>query len=498
MNPNIPLGLATYFLSALRGSLWLVGDAYVLLLPEFGSNTNVGIMEGAAGIVNIFAAGFGGVVVDKVSRSSVLRISAALSVVVTGVMAFAVLYLPHHATTKSVYIALVAASVLSGINRGLFLVAFEALFGDSTPSGSARVRYYVWKQAAATTGLAIGPFIAVACFLLTHDSWTQPELIVVILVCAAVGLIQGFMQLFFRDMPYEPGLDQTSPEQPQPQPRSSEAISAPLLHQSQPSAPDTSSPTMVINTISGTLTPSVRRRPSAAYVAPLIGLSNLALGLGSGVAYKFIPLFCLSTLGLSPIATHAMIGGMQAVATVLGLAATRFARHVGAIGVTVAYMVISVAGLAAVCASRDLQLGTGTIVAAMVVRGSFANACGGLTGSVLNDHISAKNRGKWSIVSQLSRCTWSASAFVGGVLVDATHSYERTFLMPLGCHIVAICLLLPLLVIVKPGAPPTKQHLRDSADRCNAPEAAGSMSDSSVTPLPHIPPVPSLRSSVAA
>ena len=63
MNPNIPLGLATYFLSALRGSLWLVVDAYVLLLPEFGSNTNVGIMEGAAGIVNIFAAGFGGVVV---------------------------------------------------------------------------------------------------------------------------------------------------------------------------------------------------------------------------------------------------------------------------------------------------------------------------------------------------------------------------------------------------------------------------------------------------
>ena len=56
--------------------------------------------------------------------------------------------------------------------------------------------------------------------------------------------------------------------------------------------------------------------------------------------------------------------------------------------------------------------------------------------------------------------------------------------MPLGCHIVAICLLLPLLVIVKPGAP-TKQHLRDSADCCNALEAAGSMSDSSVTSATH-------------
>ena len=184
------------------------GRAYVLLLPEFGSNTNVGIMEGAAGIVNIFAAALVGWLLTRF-RSSVLRVSAALSVVVTGVMAFAVLYLPHHATTKSVYIALVAASVLSGINQNV-PGGVRGFLGDSTPSGSARVRYYVWKQAAATTGLAIGLFIAVACFLLTHDSWTQPELIVVILVCAAVGLIQGFMQLFFRDMPYEPGLDQTS------------------------------------------------------------------------------------------------------------------------------------------------------------------------------------------------------------------------------------------------------------------------------------------------
>ena len=139
---NVPLGLATYFVACVRGSLWMVVDAYVLLLPDgFGTNTNVGIMEGAAGLLNIVTAALTGIVVDRISRVCVLRLSAVLSIAVTAVMAVAVLYLPDHATTKVVYLALVSASALTGINRALFLVAVEALFGDSTPQGAARIKY---------------------------------------------------------------------------------------------------------------------------------------------------------------------------------------------------------------------------------------------------------------------------------------------------------------------------------------------------------------------
>ena len=46
---NIPIGLIAFAVSAVRGSLWMVVDAYVLKLPHgFGTNTNVGIMEGVS------------------------------------------------------------------------------------------------------------------------------------------------------------------------------------------------------------------------------------------------------------------------------------------------------------------------------------------------------------------------------------------------------------------------------------------------------------------
>ena len=77
------------------------------------------------------------------------------------------------------------------------------------------------------------------------------------------------------------------------------------------------------------------------------------------------------------------------------------------------------------------------------------NAIGGLQGAVLNDHITAKNRGKWSILQNLSKTTWSGAAFAGGALVDAI-GYERTFLLPLGFHCFAVLVLLPILRAVPP------------------------------------------------
>uniref|UniRef100_A0A7S2BK03 Major facilitator superfamily (MFS) profile domain-containing protein n=1 Tax=Haptolina brevifila TaxID=156173 RepID=A0A7S2BK03_9EUKA len=80
------------------------------------------------------------------------------------------------------------------------------------------------------------------------------------------------------------------------------------------------------------------------------------------------------------------------------------------------------------------------------------NAIGGMTGAVLNDHVSTANRGKWSIITQLSRSTWSGSALMGGLLVDRI-GYRQTLLVPLGCHIAATLVLVPLVRVTKPKAP---------------------------------------------
>ena len=134
------------------------------------------------------------------------------------------------------------------------------------------------------------------------------------------------------------------------------------------------------------------------------------------------------------------------MATALGFVAKRFAARVGPIGASVSYMLIANSGFLAICLSGPdlLDLPVWAVVVAILVRGAFMNAIGGMTGSVLNEHITSANRGKWAVVGQIGRCTWSGSAFVGGLLVDRI-GYRQTLLVPLGCHVTAMLLLTPLM-----------------------------------------------------
>ena len=423
-HPNVPLGLLAFWLSQLSSSLWFIVDAYILLLPDgVGSNTNVGIVEGVTGVANLVAAMASGITADRFSRVLVMRVSSALSVLAAVTMLIAVLYLPQHSSTQTVYLAIGAAGILTGFFRGSFYVSFEAIFGDCTPQGEERVRYYVWKQAAGTLGLALGPLLAVLCFALTNDSWTQSEMKVVIVVCAATMLIMAGVQLCFQDVHVDSETEGS-------------LLDANTLDSHElPSPGEYADP------------PAKSTWVTEQVVAPLIGLNCVLIGLGSGITYKYIPLFCLKTLKLSPIATNAIVSGMQIVATVLGFIALRIAKRTGPIIlVDVVYMLISITALTIISLSSDLDLSTTTIGAAIVVRGAFINACGGLTSSVLNDHVSDENRAKWSVVSELANCSWSGAAFVGGVMVDNV-GYEHSFLVPIGCHSLATICLLPLLML---------------------------------------------------
>lgn len=105
--------------------------------------------------------------------------------------------------------------------------------------------------------------------------------------------------------------------------------------------------------------------------APLIGLNCVLIGLGSGITYKYIPLFCPKTLKLSlgPIATNAIVSGMQIVAIVLGFIALKIAKRTGPNLVDVVYILISISALTSVYLAIDLELSTTTIGAAIVARG---------------------------------------------------------------------------------------------------------------------------------
>jgi len=365
-----------------------------------------------------------------------------------------------------------------------------ALFGDSTPN-NARSRYYARKQACITLGLATGPLIAVIIFLLLSDTWTQPELTVVMTASAVLGVAVSVVMLSFRERaraspadPVESHINTTGqhgrssayaeallddalrPAQPAEQ--HSEPLAEPTAQSThspppppQPPPPPPLPPlplhpgTPAVNAARDALLGDRVIEPAwgwsrccglrARHVPHLIALSNLLQGLGSGIAYKFVPIFCWKELGLRPVATYAIVAGFQMAATLLNFVVRRLASALGPMGAVTVFMSGGCTALAIViwCYS------TPVVVVALLVRGSLMNSIAGTLGATLNDHVGKANRAKWNVVQQFGMATWSGSAFAGGALSDL-YGYRHAFLFTLGFHVLATLALLPAIPLVPP------------------------------------------------
>ena len=59
-------------------------------------------------------------------------------------------------------------------------------------AGSLAYKYFtdatIDGALGATVGLAVGPLLAIACFALSHDTWTMPELTAVVLVGGGINI----------------------------------------------------------------------------------------------------------------------------------------------------------------------------------------------------------------------------------------------------------------------------------------------------------------------
>ena len=124
----------------------------------------------------------------------------------------------------------------------------------------------------------------------------------------------------------------------------------------------------------------------------------------------------------------------------------RLSKRTGAIPAALLYMACSISGLVVVCVPSRYGLPLPVVIGGMLMRGAFMNSVGGLTSSVLNDHVSDANRAKWSTATMASRSCWSGSALLGGWMVDQI-GYRTTFLLPLGMHVASMLCLTPLLLV---------------------------------------------------
>lgn len=312
---------------------------------------------------------------------------------------------PH---AGAVFLALCGAAALSGVIHGVFSVASNALLGDSTTI-ARRNRVFVWKQACTTAGMTFGPSVAVVCFLLTHNTWTAPELTVVCLACAALGVPLALCMFLFTDVrvPLVPSEALLAGAQPHSDEATTVGATSSTINAA---AAEPASAVVAVHAAVGggrggaeddaAAEPSRRPPPSRClhrWVAPLIALCDVFTGMGSGIVYKFVPLFLLSDLALPPITVQAVVASFQFAATLIGCTSPPVQRWIGPMGTVVVYRALACASLAAVAFSERLHLSTPLVVGCCVVRGAFMNAVGGITEAVLVDHTSARHRGKWQV-----------------------------------------------------------------------------------------------------
>ncbi|CAK9011132.1 Argininosuccinate lyase 2, partial [Durusdinium trenchii] len=178
------------------------------------------------------------------------------------------------------------------------------------------------------------------------------------------------------------------------------------------------------------------------WVPYLLSMSLLLSSLGSGLIVKFLPLFFIQLHGMSP----AEISLLQCANPFMMAAATKL---LGSCAQAVGRGKISVFCLVGVILSLIFMSKVSTLwllLALFIIRGSLANARFPLTWSILMDYTPSTRRGLWNSVLSVLSMSWSASAVLGGAIVDQ-HSYQYSFQVAAGLFAAALALFLPLLTL---------------------------------------------------
>lgn len=401
--------LATFMcattMSLVLGALF---DAYLLLLR--GSNKFVGDVESVNGLSTLVFAVPVGYLADRFAKVDVLRCNSAL-----GIMAGALLLA---GVMQDAVALVVAGSLILSVHNQNFFIVSAALLAELTTEGTGRTKVIGDNATLSSLGRAAGPALQLIALLAVGASgtgkshgWTTEELHPLVL-CGLVVFGPYLYSLFLvaRDASTEAQVPT------RPQTVSHDAGASPVGVASIP-------------------------RWKRWFAALLLEIGGLLTAVGSGMTFKFWPLFFKGDYGFSPAAVCAVqciIWAAIAMAAQLSpqvaqccgsrTRSTVLTHYVG----TALLFIISFGGPAIF------------ILPLVVLRNAVMNSNVPIVQSMIMDLVPSEHRGKWSGIASLRRLTWSGSAFLGGWLSDS-HNYRFAFFITACFHslsgIFVICLL---------------------------------------------------------
>jgi len=304
---------------------------------------------------------------------------------------------------------IIAGSVAYAIHNQCLAGLMPALLAEMTTPGEQRMRAMSHLQTANSAGNASGPALQLLLMLLLQtDQWTLSQLHWVL--CSGLVFFPIYTVLICRI------------------PDAGEAAAVPTVAQiSTPESP----------------LPAMHRSRRHWVVAVIIEMSSLVTAIGSGMTFKFWPLFFKGDFGFSPSGVCAMQLAIWGSISVAVQMSPRLAKKIGR---APAILFLHSLGVLLLFSISLTTFPVAFTVVLVIVRNAVMNSASPLLQSMIMDIVPQKHRGKWSSIQSLRRMTWSGSAFLGGLLSDS-HDYRYAFFITACFHSFAALGLVVVAVI---------------------------------------------------
>jgi len=369
-----------------------------------GSNSQVGLAEGLQGICLAAFAIPAGSSTDKYGRANVSKISG-FSTGLTMALLAAILYLNESFIQTHLFWFVTAFLMLIGAEESFRYTAVLTIYADSVPR-KERTWYFNTRRMLVVSGTMFGPVLAIIIFAIAGDTWTFPELRVVLATGLGFRSFASMILLFFND-------SKTLGEE-----------SAAIVESG------------------GTTT--VKYGHLVPYI---IIASDFVKKFAAGMTIKFFPLFFKNEVNLSPIQVNAVSATTFFLLIFSTYLSGKVSNCLGRVQTLLLAAILGTSLLMCMAVLKSQWKDWRVIVPIYIFRTIFMNSCSGIRKSILMDFVPKKSRGKWNAADSITKFSWSGSAIVGGLLIDK-YGYGYTFFITGALQLTGNSILIPLLYII--------------------------------------------------
>ena len=489
-NHNVVLTFICAAFEGAGDSVWNSSVLPAFIYELMGqSNAYVGYVEAAQGIIILIVGLPMGWIADKFDKAPVIALGGLCVPVATAATAFAAVYgAAHQGSTDFshfyAYWVLFGAMCVWGVSYAIYGGAQQAMLADSTPS-QGRVWAYTKLSQISLLASALGPIISIVLFVVHGDKWAAGDMRNVLCAGLAIELPMFLPMMCYRK---SATIDEDS-SRAEGEEDGESGSGTRAVHGTNPLVTPADSAEAGDVTIDKPVPTEPETEPAEAmhdircvWLVPyIIFASELLFALGSGMTVKFFPLFFKNDLHLSPVGVQLIYLVLPLMMAALNGIGEIAARRAGRVPICVVFKLFGLSLLVTMALIKDwvapalpptnatdltthghvhlqeeptpavrffddgdyatahqdgimggidmIRLAKSLLMVVIyLLRTTLMNSTYALEEGILMDFVPKESRARWKSLNAISTFGWTGSAFVGGLMVDAT-DYSTTFLI---------------------------------------------------------------------